>query len=122
MKRKTAEAIAQYSSSLSFILFIIFIILGFILHDEGFTLFAIVMFFYFPTVLVIFRIYDNRDSVKKWMIRRKKIERQVESGLLQCPTCGKVYKREELDLSPTATPFCPDCEVKLVPYHLKREE
>ena len=115
MKRKTAEAIAQYSSGLSFILFVIFIILGFILQNEGFILFAIVMFFYFPTVLVIFQIYDNRDSVKKWMKRRKKIERQVESGLLQCPTCGKVYKREELDLSPTATPFCPDCEVKLFP-------
>ncbi len=117
MKRKTAEAIAQYSSSLAIVLFVVFIILGFVLNHEGFILFAIVMFFYFPTLILIFHIYDNRDLVKKWMKRRKKVERQVETVLLQCPNCEKVYNREELDLSPTATPLCPDCEEELVPHN-----
>ena len=115
MKRKTAEAIAQYSSGLSIILFVIFIILGFILHNEGFIMFAIVMLFYFPTLLVIFLIYEYRDSVKKWMKRKKKVEPQVSSGLLQCPTCEKVYNREELDQPSNAAPICPDCEERLVP-------
>lgn len=117
MKRKTAEEIAQCTSSISIVLFVVFIILGLILGHEGFMLFAIVMFFYFPTLILIFHIYDNRDLVKKWIKRRKKVERQVDSKFLQCPSCEKIFNREELDLSPTATPLCPDCEEELVPHH-----
>lgn len=97
-------------------LYAILVLVGLVTDNEIFFQIEVVVSIYILVLLIIALIYTIHSPVKKWMKRRKQAIRTIETGILQCPNCEKVYNREELNLSPTTTPFCPDCEEKLVPY------
>ena len=116
MKQKRFDELAQNGFLISGFLFIILVLLGFLLDNEVILIIGGLMLFYIPALLVAYCIWVARDESRKWKKKRRKAKRQSKrkSKSLVCPTCEKVFNREELDLSPTAAPLCPDCEVKLI--------
>ncbi|MHA1927916.1 MAG: hypothetical protein ACTSV2_04955, partial [Candidatus Thorarchaeota archaeon] len=93
--------------------------LGLWLDNDFFMLIGALMGFYLPALLVTFTIWAMHGELRNWKKKRRKAKRQSKrkSKSLVYPTYEKVCNREELDLSPTATPLCPDCEEELVPHH-----
>ena len=122
MNRNKVQGIFSVLWILFICLYAISVLVGLVTGNEIFFQIEVVVLFYISALLIIALICTIPSSAKKWKKKRKHVIRQRDTGLLQCPNCEKVYNREELDLSPTATPLCPDCEETFVPYHLKREE
>ncbi|MHA1615647.1 MAG: hypothetical protein ACTSYJ_12445 [Candidatus Thorarchaeota archaeon] len=118
MKQERFGELAGNGLLLSVILFLIFVLLGLWLENDIFLLIGVLMGFYLPALLVTFTIWVAHGELRNWKKKRRKAKRQSKrkSKSLMCPSCEKVFNREELDLSPTAVPFCPDCEETLVPY------
>ena len=116
MNQKRFDELAQKGIFLSGSIFIILVLLGLLLNNEVIMIIGGLMLFYIPALLVAYCIWVGRDELRKWKKKRRKAKRQSKrkSKSLVCPTCEKVFNREELDLSPTAAPLCPDCEVKLI--------
>ncbi len=122
MNRNKVQGIFTVLRILFICLYAISVIVGLVTGNEIFFQIEVVVLFYISALLIIALICAIPSSAKKWKKKRRKIELQRDSELLQCPKCENVYNREELDLFLTTTPLCPDCEERLVPYHLKREE
>ncbi len=116
MKQERFDELAGKGLLLSVILLFIFVPLGLWLDNDIFMLIGVLMGFYLPALLVTYTIWVAHGELRNWKKKRRKAKRQSKrkSKSLVCPSCEKIYNREELDLSPTATPFCPDCEVKLI--------
>lgn len=117
MKQERFGELAGNGLLLSVILLFIFVSLGLWLDNDIFMLIGVLMGFYLPALLVTYTIWVAHGELRNWKKKRRKAKRLKElreAKVLVCQSCDKVYNREELDLSPTATPFCPDCEVKLV--------
>ena len=119
MKQERFDELAEKGLLLSLFFFFVFVLLGLWLDNDIFILIGVVLGFYLPALLVAYTIRGVHDEFRKWKKKRRKAKRQSKrkSKSLVCPSCEKVFNREELDLSPTAIPFCPDCEEELVPHH-----
>ncbi len=97
------------------ILFIVFAIAGWLLDNEILLWISIIFLLYIPAMVCAYCIQGTNDSYKSWKRKRKKAKHLAESKLLRCRACDIVYKREELDISQTEVPRCPQCNKKLVP-------
>ncbi len=115
MKRNKVQGIFTVLWILLICLYAISVIVGLVTGNEIFFQIEVIVLFYITTWLIIILVYAIHRLVKKWKEIRKQVLHQRETELLQCPNCEKVYNREELDLSPATTPFCPECEEELVP-------
>jgi hypothetical protein len=93
--------------------FIILVLLGLLLNNEIILMIGVLFLLVYPGLAVYYLIVGIVQSIKKRNRRRKKARADAER-LLQCPVCEKVYRRDELDQSPSVEPFCPDCESQLV--------
>lgn len=116
MKQERFDELAQNGWILSGSFVIVFALIGLWLDNEGFLILSVIMLCYLPALVVAYCIRGIGDSLKRQKRKRRKASRQKKRKSLQCPSCNKVYTREELDISPTTTPVCPDCEKLLVPY------
>lgn len=115
MKQKRAEEIAQYGLIVAQCLFIIFILVGLALENETLMMIALLMLLYYPALVSAVVFWVIRDSFREWRKRRKRTKRLDKSLELKCPSCNKIFNRNELDVNPTATPICPKCEERLLP-------
>ena len=67
-------------------------------------------------IWVIDEFDDDIDLKRYQQSLVKRAYENMERSYLFTKFFNKYYDREELDLSLTATPFCPDCEEELVPH------
>jgi hypothetical protein len=115
MKEKKLDEIIQLGYLISMSLAIIFALAGLWLDNEMLIWLTIVMLLYIPAMVCVYCIQGTNDSYRSWKKKREKAKRLVESKVLRCRKCDRIYKREELDIPNTAVPRCPECNKKLVP-------
>ena len=117
MKQERFDELAGMGLLLSVILLFIFVPLGLWLDNDVFMLIGVLMGFYLPALLVTYTIWVAHGELRNWKKKRRKAKRQSKRKLLMCPDCENIFKREELDLSPSEDPYCPDCGTRLVSHH-----
>jgi len=116
MKQERFDEIVQNGYLIFMSLFIIFVFLGLIFDNEGLIWISIIFLLYIPAVVCAYCIQGTNDSYKTWIKKRRKEKRLADCSSLRCRTCDIIYRKEELDISPTSVPRCPQCSKKLVPY------
>ena len=114
MKDERFDELMQMGYALFGLLFIVFVIPGWLLDIELLIWISVIFLLYIPFMVCAVTIrYGNKERKRKQ--RKRERERRLrESKLLRCRSCDKIYTREELDISSTSVPRCPDCGKKLV--------
>ena len=116
MKQERFDELVQNGYLICMSLFIFFALLGWILDNEILIWVAVFFLLYIPAMVCIYCVQGTNDSYKDWKKKRKKEKRLAECTSLRCRHCDKIYRKEELDVSPTSILRCPQCNKKLVPY------
>jgi hypothetical protein len=115
MKEKKLDDMLQLGYLISMILAIIFALAGLWLDNEFLIWLTLVMLLYIPAMVCVYCIQASNDSYKKWKKKRRKEKRLAECTSFRCKTCNQRYRKEELDISATSVPRCPQCNKKLIP-------
>ena len=115
VKDERFDELMQIGYAVFGLIFVIFAILGWLLDIELLIWISVIFLLYIPFMIcaVVIR-YGNKE--RKLEKRKKERERRLmESKLLRCRSCDKIYERAELDIALTTIPRCPVCDKKLKP-------
>ena len=115
MKEERFDELMQYGYILCMSLFIVFALAGWFLDNELLIWISVIFLLYIPFMVCAITIWSIRKTRKREKKKRERERRLRECELLRCRSCDRIYKREELDISTTAVPRCPDCGKKLIP-------
>jgi hypothetical protein len=115
VKEKRFDELIQNGYALSMILFIIFAVAGTLLNYELLIWISMIFFLYIPFMVCAVTAFHVRKDRKRKKRKRNRERRLRECELLRCRSCDRVYNKDELDISSTAVPTCPDCGKKLIP-------
>lgn len=115
MKEKRFDELIQNGYIISMIFFMIFAVAGWLL-DYGLLIeVSMIFFLYIPFMVCAITVFEVRKDRKREKRKRDREKRLRESKLLHCRSCDMIYKREELDISPSEIPRCPICNKRLRP-------
>ena len=115
VKEERFDELTQYGYILFMSLFILFALAGWFMDNELLIWMSVIFLLYIPFIVCAITIRSIGKTRKREKRKREKARRLRESKLLRCRSCDRIYKREELDISTTTVPRCPDCGKKLTP-------